>query len=81
MANWEQESNKISGGTGRTEPRARTKVVQESFSKSFSIVVRESTLADLEDITAAGGYKSRNQLINEILEAYIDNYYNEKKGK
>lgn len=77
---WQQESSKIDGGTGRTEPRPRTKVVQESYNKIFSVVVRESTLKDIDDIAQAGGYKSRNALINEILEAYIDNYF-EKKGK
>ena len=46
----------------------------------FSIVVRESTLQDLTDITAYEGYKSRNALINHILETYIDDYYR-KKGE
>lgn len=80
MANWEMESKKIDGGTGRTEPRPRTKVVQESYNKVFSVVVRESTLRDIDDIATAGGYKSRNALINEILENYIDDYYR-KRGE
>lgn len=75
MSKWEQTSDTLQE---RTEPRARTKVVQESYNKMFSIVVRESTLQDLSDITAYEGYKSRNALINHILETYIDDYYGKK---
>lgn len=75
MSKWEQTSDTLQE---RTEPRARTKVVQESYNKMVSIVVRESTLQDLSDITAYEGYKSRNALINHILETYIDDYYGKK---
>lgn len=75
MSKWEQTSDTLQE---RTEPRARTKVVQESYNKMLSIVVRESTLQDLSDITAYEGYKSRNALINHILETYIDDYYGKK---
>lgn len=62
----------------RTKPRERTKVVKESYNKTLSFVLRESTLADLDDITRYEGYKSRNALVNEILEKYIDDYYKNK---
>ena len=74
MANWENEHNKISGGTGRTAPRERVITKAAPRNKAFSINISEPTAADLADIAEAKGI-SRNALINEVLEAYIDNYY------
>ena len=78
MANWKQESNKIDGGTGRTEPRERSITRNAPKNKLFSISVCEAVAADLSDIAQAKGI-SRNAAINEALAAYIDNYY--KKGE
>lgn len=64
---------------GRTEPRERVKVVKESYNKTMTFVLRESTIKDLNDIVNYEGYKSRNALVNEILEKYIDDYYSKKK--
>lgn len=75
MSKWQDTSDTLQE---RTEPRSRTKVVKESYNKTLSFVLRESTLADLDDITKYEGYKSRNALVNEILEKYIDDYYKNK---
>ena len=54
------------------------RLVREAKSVQTSIVMRASTREALEEIRAELG-KSRNDLINTILEEYIDNYY--KGGK
>lgn len=78
MANWQQEHDKIDGGTGRTEPREREIIKNAPKNKMFSISVCEAVAADLNDIATAKGI-SRNAAINEALAAYIDNFY--KKGE
>ena len=49
---------------------------RESKTKNTSIALRESTKNALDEISAEKG-TSRNSLINDILEAYIKNYYSE----
>ena len=65
---------------GKDIPKAPRgyRVVREAKTAQTSIVMRESTREALEEIRAELG-KSRNDLINTILEEYIDNYY--KGGK
>ncbi len=75
MGKWKDKSNDLKE---RTEPRSRTKIVKESYNVTRSFVLRESTLNDLDDITKYEGYKSRNALVNDILENYIDEYYAKK---
>lgn len=77
MGKWQTESQKIDGGTGRTEPRERSVTKNAPKNKMFSISVCEAVAADLSDIAAAKG-ESRNAIINEALAMYIDNYYKKK---
>lgn len=56
-----------------TAPRGY-KVVRESKTVQTSVVIRESTREALDDIRVELG-KSRNDLINTILEEYIESYY------
>lgn len=53
------------------------KLVREGKTFQTSFVLRESTRTALDDIRAELG-KSRNELVNDILEAYIANYYKER---
>lgn len=78
MDKWQKESQKIDGGTGRTEPRERSITKNAPKNKMFSISVCEAVAADLGDIAQAKGI-SRNAVINEALAAYIDAFY--KKGE
>jgi len=52
------------------------KIVKESKNAQLSAVIRPSTKEALNDIAADQG-KKRNELINEIFEAYIKDYYKE----
>ena len=52
------------------------KIVKESKNAQISAVIRPSTKEALTDIAAELG-KRRNELINEIFEAYISDYYKE----
>lgn len=78
MANWKQESQKIDGGTGRTEPRERVITKAAPKKRMFSISISEPVAEDLADIATAKGI-SRNAAINEALAMYIDSYY--QKGE
>lgn len=78
MANWKQESQKIDGGTGRTEPRERIIIKNAPKRIMFSIAIPEPVAEDIKDIAEAKGI-SRNAAINEALTMYIDSYY--QKGE
>ena len=52
------------------------KIVKESKNTPISAVIRPSTKEALDNISRDQG-KKRNELINDILEAYIKNYYSE----
>lgn len=54
------------------------RLVREAKSVQTSIVMRASTREALDDIRAELG-KSRNELINDILEEYIERYF--KNGR
>jgi hypothetical protein len=53
------------------------RIVREGKTFQTSIVMRASTREAIDDIRAELG-KSRNDLINTILEEYIENYYKER---
>ena len=77
MNKWQTESQKIDGGTGRTEPRERKITKNAPKNKMFSISICEAVAADLADIATAKDI-SRNAAINEALAMYIDDYYKKK---
>lgn len=54
------------------------KLVKEGKTFQTSFVLKQSTREALDTIRSEQG-KSRNELVNDILEAYIDNYFREKK--
>ena len=78
MADWAKESQKIDGGTGRTEPRERQITKNAPKRKTFSIAISEPLAADLAEIAEAKGI-SRNEAINEALGLYIDQFYKVKE--
>lgn len=53
------------------------KLVREGKTFQTSFVLRQSTREALDDIRAELG-KTRNELVNDILEEYIDRYYKER---
>lgn len=53
------------------------KLVREGKTFQTSFVLRESTRIALDEIRAEKGM-SRNELANEIFEAYIDEYYKDR---
>jgi hypothetical protein len=74
MDKWQTESQKIDGGTGRTEPRERSITKSAPKKRMFSISISDPVAEDLADIATAKGI-SRNAAINEALAMYIDDYY------
>ena len=77
MNQWQKESQKIDGGTGRTEPRERSITKSAPKKRMFSISISDPVAEDLADIATAKGI-SRNAAINEALAMYIDDYYKKK---
>lgn len=65
--------------TTATAPRGY-KLVREGKTFQTSFVLRASTREALDDIRADLG-KSRNELVNDILEEYIERYYKERGNK
>ena len=55
-------------------PRRGYRLIRESKKIPVSILIRESTRDALDEIQAEQG-KSRNEIINNILEEYIEKYY------
>lgn len=68
MQNLEQEA------TTPAAPRGY-KLVREPKTVHVNLLVRASTRDALEEIRSEKG-QSRNDLVNEILEKYIESYYN-----
>lgn len=53
------------------------KLVREAKTTHINILTRPSTREALDEIRAERG-QSRNELINDILERYVEEYYNER---
>ena len=53
---------------------------RESKNKNLSVCTKASTIEALSNIAAESGM-NRNELVNEIFEAFIDDYYEDKMTK